>query len=66
MYFKSESHFVSNIIMEDNQIWYYDGLVNGGQMVNPIPLDADPATLNTCRGGSAVLSMAHQENPTLT
>ena len=42
VYFKSgESHFVSNIIMEDNQIWYYDGLVNGGQMVNTRPLDAD-------------------------
>ena len=58
VYFKSgESHFVSNIIMEDNQIWYYDGLVNGGQMVNIRPLDADPATLNTCRGGSAVLAL---------
>ena len=58
VYFKSgESHFVSNIITEDNRIWYYDGLVNGGQMVNTRLLDADPATLNTCRGGSAILAI---------
>ena len=45
VYFKpGESHFVSNIIMEDNQVWYYDGLLNGGQTVNMRPLDADPAT----------------------
>ena len=31
VYFKpGESHFVSNIVMEDNQVWYYDGLINGG------------------------------------
>ena len=60
MYFKSgENHFVSNIIMEDNQVWYYDasGLIIGGQMVNTRRLDADPAMLSTCRGGSAVLAL---------
>ena len=58
VYFKSgESHFVSNIIMEDNQVWYYDGLINGGQMVHTRSLDADPAMLRTCRGGSAVLAL---------
>jgi hypothetical protein len=31
--------------MEDNQVWYYDGLINGGQMENMRPLNADPATL---------------------
>jgi len=43
--------------MENSQVWYYDGLINGGQMVNTRPLDADPATLSTCRGGSAVLAL---------
>ena len=43
--------------MEDNQVWYYDGLINGGQMVNTRQLDADPAMLSTCRGGSAVLAL---------
>ena len=58
VYFKSgQSHFVSNVIMEDNQVWYYDGLINGGEMVNTRPLDADPAMLSTCIGGSAVLAL---------
>ena len=30
VYFQpGENHFVSNIVMEDNQVWYYDGLING-------------------------------------
>ena len=58
VYFKSgESHFVSNIITTDNQVWYYDGLTNGGEMVNTRSLDADPALLGTCRGRSAVLAI---------
>ena len=59
MYFKpGESHFISNIVMEDNWVWYYDGLINGGQMVHARPLGADPAALlSTCRGGSAVLAL---------
>ena len=58
VYFKSgESHFVSNIITEDNQVWYYDGLINGGQMLNSRQLNADPAMLSACRGGSAVLAL---------
>jgi hypothetical protein len=58
VYFKpGESHFVSNIVMEDNWVWYYDGLINGGQMVHARPLGADPALLSTCRGGSAVLAL---------
>jgi hypothetical protein len=60
VYFKSgENHFVSNIIMEDNQVWYYDGLINGGRLVNTRLLDAlaDPAMLSACRGGSAVLAL---------
>jgi hypothetical protein len=57
VYFKSgESHFVSNIIMEDNQVWYYDGLINGGQMVNLRQLDANSPMLSTCRGRSAVMA----------
>ena len=57
MYFKpGESHFVSNIVTEDNQVWYYDGLINGGQMVYTRPLGADPAIISNCRGGSAVLA----------
>jgi hypothetical protein len=57
VYFKpGEHHFVSNIVTEDNQVWYYDGLINGGQMVHARPLKADSALLSTCRGGSAVLA----------
>ena len=30
VYFEpGENHFVSNIVMEDNQVWYYDPLING-------------------------------------
>ena len=58
MYFKpGENHFVSNIITEDNYLWYYDGLINGGKMMYRRPLGADPVTLSTCRGGSAVLAI---------
>ena len=55
VYFKpEESHFVSNIVTEDNWVWYYDGLINRGQMMHTRPLGADPAMLSACRGGSAV------------
>jgi hypothetical protein len=60
VYFKpGENHFVSNIVMEDNKVWYYDGLTNGGQMMHmrPLQVGADPAILSTCRGGSAVLAL---------
>ena len=63
VYFKpGESHFVSNIVMEDNQVWYYDSLINGGQTVYTRPLGADPAMLSNCRGGSAVLAF-YIKNP---
>jgi hypothetical protein len=66
VYFKSgESHFVSNI-MQDDQVWYYDGLINGGQMVNLSQCAAaasDPAMLSTCNGGSAVLAIYVKDLP---
>jgi hypothetical protein len=53
VYFKSgESHFVSNLIMPNNQVWYYDGLINGGRMAKQ-----SNTNLSTCIGGSAVLAL---------
>ena len=53
VYLKSEaSHFVSNIVMQNNQVWYYNGLISGGEMVNQLN-----GNLSTCIGGSAVLAL---------
>ena len=51
VYYRDE-HFVSNIITADKQLWYYDGLTTGSQLVYSGSLFSSPQ-LTTCRGGSA-------------
>ena len=47
-----DEHFVSNIVTADKQVWYYDGLAAGSQLVYSGSLSSCPR-LTTCRGGSA-------------
>ena len=51
VYYRDE-HFVSNIITADKQLWYYDGLTTGSQLIYSGSLLSCPQ-LTTCRGGSA-------------
>jgi hypothetical protein len=51
VYYRDE-HFVSNIITADKQLWFYDGLTTGSQLVYSGSLLSCPQ-LTTCRGGSA-------------
>jgi hypothetical protein len=51
VYYRDE-HFVSNIITADKQLWYYDGLTTGSQLVYSGSLLSCPR-LTTCRGGLA-------------
>ena len=53
VYYKdADQHFVSNIVTPDKDLWFYDGMRNGGKMSCMGPLAIrQPAT--QCRGGSA-------------
>lgn len=51
-YSNTDQHFVSNIITADKQLWFYDGLNTGSQLVYSGSLLSGPQ-LTTCRGGSA-------------
>jgi hypothetical protein len=55
VYYKdADQHFVSNIVTPDKQLWFYDGMSNGGHMscLGPLAIH-QPATRTQCRGGSA-------------
>ena len=53
VYYKdAEQHFVSNIVTPDKQLWFYDGMSNGGRMASLGPL-AMRQQVSWCRGGSA-------------
>ena len=48
-----DHHFISHIITPDKQVWFYDGLNNGGQMLYSGSLETHRPLLTTSRGGSA-------------
>ncbi|KAF8969122.1 hypothetical protein BDZ97DRAFT_1654173 [Flammula alnicola] len=52
-YRDADRHFISNIVAPDKQLWFYDGMSNGGQMAPSGPLAMHQGSLATCRGGSA-------------
>ena len=56
VYYKdADQHFVSSIVTPDKQLWYYDGMSNGGRMllVSSGPLAIHQGSLAMqCRGGS--------------
>jgi hypothetical protein len=59
IYYKdAEQHFVSNIVTPDKQLWFYDGMKNGGHMLCLGPLATrrrSPASgllATQCRGGT--------------
>ena len=53
VYYKdAEQHFVSNIVTPDKQLWFYDGMSNGGRMASLGPL-AMHQQVSECRSGSA-------------
>ena len=47
-----DQHFVSNIITADKQVWFYDGLTTGLQLIYSGSLLSCP-NLTSCRGGLA-------------
>ena len=51
VYYRDE-HFVSGIVAAGKQLWYYDGLTTGSQLIYSGSLLSCPQ-LTTCRGGSA-------------
>ena len=50
VYYRNE-HFVSNVITADKQVWYYDGITTGSQLIYSGSLLSCPQ-LTTCRGAS--------------
>ena len=48
-----DHHFISHINTSDKQVWFYDGLNNGGQMLYSGSLETHRPLLTTSRGGSA-------------
>ena len=50
-YRDTDQHYVSNIVTADNQVWFYDGLKTGSQLVYSGSL-LSCSHLTTCRGGS--------------
>ena len=56
VYYKdADRHFVSNIVMPDKQLWYYDSMSNGGHM-SCLGLLAMHHPVTRCRGGSACVA----------
>ncbi|KAF8809973.1 hypothetical protein BYT27DRAFT_7093289 [Phlegmacium glaucopus] len=51
-YRNTDEHFISNIITADKQLWFYDGLNTGSQLINSGSLLSCPQ-LTVCRGGAA-------------
>jgi hypothetical protein len=51
IYYRDE-HFISNIITADKQLWFYDGLTTGSQLIYSGSLQSCPQ-LTVCRGGTA-------------
>ena len=56
IYYRDE-HFISNIIIlniitTDKQVWFYDGLATGSQLIYSGSLQSCPQ-LSVCRGGMA-------------
>ena len=51
-YRDTDEHFISNIITTDKQLWFYDGLTTGSQLIYSGSLQSCPQ-LTVCRGGTA-------------
>ena len=48
-----QQHFTAQIILSDGQIWYYDGITTGRNMIYSGSIHQNPPDMSHCRGKQA-------------
>ena len=52
-----QHHFTSQIILPDGQVWFYDGIDTGRNLIYNGSINSNPQSLSHCRGKQAVAAI---------
>ena len=52
-----QHHFTAQIILSDGQIWFYDGIDTGRNLIYNGSINSNPPSLSHCRGKQAVAAI---------
>ena len=52
-----QHHFTAQIILSDGQVWFYDGIDTGRNLIYNGSINSNPPSISNCRGRQAVAAI---------